>query len=205
MKQNFAPLIVLLLTSPAFADGYSTDIELLQPGFSVDGLPGIDSPAMLDEVNVWHTGILTQYEQDPLVLYDSGYEVGPIVENRVAMHLGMTYAISRNAAVRLVLPTYFNSGTQAPIYEADGGGLGDLSLGIRFQALKAGPFTAAVRADIAAPTGRKDSYMGEESLRTGAALLTQLELGPVDWLVDVGALARSKVETQSNVRECFTS
>jgi outer membrane protein OmpA-like peptidoglycan-associated protein len=187
----------LLVSSAALADGYSTDIELLQPGFSRDSIPGVDSPTMVDP-NTWRTGLLTQYEQDPLVLYDSGYEIGAIIEDRWAVHLGMTYTISRNAAVRVVVPTYVNSGSSTPAFGADGAGLGDVGLGFRFQALNVGPFVAGIRADIAAPTGQKDAYMGEDSIRTGAALLAQLDFGRVDVLFDGGAVARSKVETDED-------
>ncbi len=190
-------LIGLLVSSSALADGYSTDIELLQPGFSQDSIPGVDTPAMGDP-NVWHTGMLTQYEQDPLVLYDSGYEIGAIIEDRWAVHLGMTYTISRNAAVRVVVPTYINSGTATPAFGANGAGLGDLALGFRFQALNVGPLIAGIRADLAAPTGQKDAYMGESSIRTGASLLAELDFGRVDFLLDTGAVARSKVETNED-------
>ena len=190
-------LIGLLASSTALADGYSTDIELLQPGFSQDSIPGVDSPSMVDP-NTWRTGLLTQYEQDPLVLYDSDIEIGAIIEDRWAAHLGMTYTISRNAAVRIVVPTYVNSGTATPAFSAAGAGLGDLALGFRFQALDVGPLRAGIRADLAAPTGQKDAYMGEASIRTGAALLAQLDFGRVDVLLDAGAVARSKVETDED-------
>jgi outer membrane protein OmpA-like peptidoglycan-associated protein len=190
-------LIGLLISSSALAEGYSTDIELLQPGFSRDSIPGVDSPTMVDP-NTWRTGMLTQYEQDPLVLYDSGYEIGAIIEDRWAVHLGMTYTISRNAAVRIVVPTYVNSGTSAPAFGADGAGLGDVALGFRFQALNVGPLVVGIRADLQAPTGQKDAYMGESSIRTGAALLAELDFGRVDVLFDGGAVARSKVETNED-------
>ncbi|MDG1481459.1 MAG: OmpA family protein [Myxococcota bacterium] len=190
-------LVGLLVSSTALADGYSTDIELLQPGFSQDSIPGVDSPTMVDP-NTWRTGMLTQYEQDPLVLYDSGYEIGAIIEDRWAVHLGMTYTLSRNAAVRVVVPTYVNSGTSTPAFGADGAGLGDVALGFRFQAVNVGPLVAGIRADIQAPTGQKDAYMGESSIRTGASLLAQLDFGRVDVLFDGGAVARSKVETNED-------
>jgi len=198
MRKVIPSLITgLLVSSAALADGYSTDIELLNPGFSRDSIPGVDSPTMVDP-NTWRTGLLTQYESDPLVLYDSGYEIGPIIEDRWAVHLGMTYTISRNAAVRIVVPTYVNSGSSTPAFGAEGAGLGDVGLGFRFQAVNVGPFVAGIRADLAAPTGQKDAYMGEDSIRTGASLLAQLDFGRVDVLFDGGAVARSKVETNED-------
>ncbi|MFT5682542.1 MAG: hypothetical protein ACI8RZ_003460 [Myxococcota bacterium] len=42
---TFNLLYAVLIAAPAQAGGYSTDIELLQPGFSSGSVPGIDSSA----------------------------------------------------------------------------------------------------------------------------------------------------------------
>ncbi|MEL6348193.1 MAG: OmpA family protein [Myxococcota bacterium] len=191
-----------LAVSPlAFAQdegAYSTDIELLNPSFSRDAVPGVDSPTLF-EAGTWRTGLLTQFQQDPLVLYDSGNEIGAIVEQRWAVHAAGMYTFARNAAVRIVLPTYTNVGTETPNFAAEGFGLGDIQLGLRFRALEAGPLTVGVRGDLMAPTGRKLAYMGESGLRVGGALLAQLDIGPVDVMVDAGAIARSAIETEEDL------
>lgn len=190
-------MVSLLASRVALADGYSTDIELLTPSFSVDSVPGVDSP-QLAEAGTWRVGMLGQYQSDPLVLYDAGRELGAIIENRYAAHLGLSYTVARVAAVRLIVPAYVNDGTQTPNYSADGFGAGDVGLGFRFQALKAGPLVLGARGDLSAPVGRKEAYMGESGLRVGAAALAMVDTGRVDFLLDVGAVARQAIETEED-------
>ena len=52
-NSNIAPLLgsvalaaALSVPSTAMAQGYSTDIEIVRPVFSHQGLPGIDTPVM---------------------------------------------------------------------------------------------------------------------------------------------------------------
>ena len=190
-------MISLLASSSALADGYSTDIELLTPSFSVDSVPGVDSP-QLAEAGTWRVGMLGQYQSDPLVLYDAGRELGAIITDRYTAHLGFSYTIARVAAIRVVAPAYMNNGTQTPVYSADGFGAGDLGLGLRFQALKTGPLIVGARADIMAPSGRKDAYMGDNSLRVGGAALAMIDTSRVDFLLDVGVIARQAIETEED-------
>lgn len=200
MHQNFkTPLLMvgLLTSNIALADGYSTDIELLSPSFSVDSVPGVDSPQMA-EAGTWRAGLLGQYQSDPLVLYDAGRELGAIIDTRYAAQLGMSYTVARVAAIRVVVPTYINSGSQTPNYAAEGFGAGDLGLGLRFQAVKAGPLVLGARADLMAPVGRKEAYMGDNSLRVGGAALAMLDTGRVDVLIDAGVIARQAFETEED-------
>ena len=193
-------LIVGLLTSTnalAQDNGYSTDIELLVPTFSVDAIPGVDSP-QIQEAGLWRTGLLGQFQADPLVLYDSGREIGAIVEQRYVAQLGLNYAIARNASIQVLVPGYFHNGTETPNFSAEGGGLGDLGLGMRFKAFDVGPLIVGARGDVTAPTGRKLAYMGEDGLRVGGSLLAQLDFGRVDVLVNAGAVLRQKVETEED-------
>ena len=62
-------LAALTLGRPtdALAQGYSTDLELVRPVFSHKGLPGIDTPVMAPQPTL-RTGLLYQYERDPLIL-----------------------------------------------------------------------------------------------------------------------------------------
>ncbi|MEL6341597.1 MAG: OmpA family protein [Myxococcota bacterium] len=184
--------------SSAYADGYSTDIELLNPTFSTGSVPGVDSPLITD-AGRWRVGMLTQYQQDPLVLYDSGYEVGAIVEDRVAMQFGATYAIARRAAILVRAPLFINEGTETPNLGADGAGFGDLSLAARFNLVDGRVFNLGVRGELIAPTGRKMAYMGDSSLRTGGALLASLDLGRVEVLTDAGGVARAQLETEEDI------
>ena len=192
--------LISILAAPlaAQADGYSTDIELLQPTFSLGAVPGVDSPRM-GEKGTWRLGLLTQYEQDPLVLYDSGLEVGAIVEDRGVVQLGGNYILAERAAVQLRLPMFLNAGSETPNFEASGTGFGDFSVGMRFTAVQQRLLSLGVRAEMIAPSGRKDAYMGDSSMRLGGALLAMLDTGPVELMLDTGAVARAPLTVEEDI------
>ena len=190
--------IGLCAATDAQAQGYSTDLELVRPVFSHKGLPGIDTPVMAAQPTL-RTGFIYQYERDPLILYQFGAEVGgkgggAVVKDRHAMALGISYDFTPAVGARLILPLAIHSGSDIPELEADGFGLEDLSLGVRFRALQVGGFSLGARADFTAPIGTKESFHGEEGLRTGAGLLAMFESGPLSVLFDTNVMTRSKTE-----------
>lgn len=192
-------LLALALVTPsaAFAQGYSTDLELVRPVFSHQGLPGIDTPVMAAQPTM-RIGLLTQYERDPLILYQYGNEIGAVVKHRSAVHLGVSYDFTPNVSTRLIIPAALHSGSDIPELEADGLGLEDIQLGARFQVIRIGPWATGVRADFIAPTGTKESFHGEEGLRTGAGLLNMIEFGPFSAMLDANIMTRSKVELEED-------
>jgi len=179
------------------ANGYSTDIELLRPSFSSSGLVGVDSP-QVREAGRWRVGLTSQYQHDPLVLYQYEQEVGTIIEHRVGTHLGFVYDAREQLSLRLVLPTYYQVGTDVPELAASGFGAGDLGLGATVRAVELGPVGLGLRIDLTLPTSRDAAWSGEDNLRTGAALLAHLDLGRFDTLVEVGPTLRTDVETSED-------
>ncbi len=190
----------LLFSVPgvAFGQGYSTDIELVRPVFSHKGLPGIDTPVMAAQPTL-RTGFMTQYQRDPLILYQFGEELGgenngAVVKHRSTMVLGISYDFTPSVSTRLIIPTAIHSGSDIPELEADGFGLEDIGVGVRFRAFQVGGFSLGARADFTMPTGAKESFHGEDGLRTGAGALAMFETGPFQALFDANVMTRSKVE-----------
>ena len=193
-------LLTLGLCAPStvLAQGYSTDIELVRPTFSHKGLPGIDTPVMAAQPTM-RTGFMAQYERDPVILYQFGQELGgdgngAVVKHRNAMTLGVSYDFSPAVSARFIVPTALHAGSDIPELESDGFALEDISLGVRFRAYQVGGFTLGARADFTAPTGTKESFHGEDGLRTGAGILAMFETGPLSVLFDTNAMTRTQLE-----------
>jgi len=184
------------------AQGYSTDIEIVRPVFSHQGLPGIDTPVMSAQPTM-RVGLLTQYERDPLILYQFGKELGgegngSVVKHRSVMQLGVSYDFTPNVSTRLILPMAMHAGSGIPELDSDGLGLEDIQVGARFQVIQIGAWSTGVRADFVAPTGTKESFHGEDGLRTGAGLLNMVEFGPFSAMLDTNIMTRSKVELEED-------
>jgi len=197
-----AGALALITSSAAFGQGYSTDIELVRPVFSYNGLPGIDTPLMAAQPTM-RVGVLTQYERDPLILYQFGKELGgegngAVVKHRSAMHLGISYDFTPNVSTRLIMPMAFHAGSGIPELDSDGLGLEDLQVGARFQIIQVGAWSTGVRADFIAPTGTKEAFHGEDGLRTGAGLLNMVEFGPFSAMLDANVMTRTKVELEED-------
>ena len=185
------------VSGPALAAGYSVDVELLRPAFGSNGLVGVDSPQVREEGR-WRLGYVGQYQRDPLVLYEREQEVGTIVRHRVGNHLGLAYDVLESISVRLVLPTYYQRGTDVPELAASGVAAGDLGLGAAVRALDTEPLDLGLRIDLTFPTSRADYWVGETNLRTGGALLAHLDLGPFDTLAELGTTLRTDVATEED-------
>lgn len=190
---------LLLLTVPgvAAAEGRSVEIELLRPTWSPGSLPGIDSPTIIGK-GAWRTGVMLQYEKDPLILYQYGQEDGSVISNRIGASLGASYDLNKWVSARLGIPVGVNSGStvsKLDSFAADGFGWGDLSIGLRAALPSGGIFHPGLHLDVVTPTSKKLAYFGEEGVRVNAGLLALLDVGPVDFLLDGGFTGRKKVPT----------
>lgn len=188
---------MLFLALPAFADGYSTDIELVRPTFSPGAIAGIDTPILARPGTV-RVGSLFQYERDPLLLYQLEREAGSVVANRFMAQLGVSVDFTKRLSARLVLPIGGNWGSEVNRLAGDVGGIGDATIGARVFILHAGPLDLAARADIYLPFGTPNAYLGETGLRGSGGVLAQGKLGPVALLADIGILGRAPVETSQD-------
>lgn len=204
---HVAVAIALMTSAPAFAqdaatvaNGYSIDIEFLRPTFGHNAFYGVDVPQGYKDLTV-RAGTLLQYQQAPLTLYQAvtNEELGAVVANRFSAMVGASLDVSR-LTVGVLIPTALNWGTDQQRFGADGFGVGDIGLTGRVVFLETDDnlFNAGARAGITLPTGKPDSYIGEEGVRFNLGLLAAAELGPVTLATDAGLLTRSAVETSED-------
>ncbi len=192
MNRLFLAAVGILLAThpqPARAQGYSFDVELLRPTFSLDSSPGLDSARL--EAGVTRMGMLLQYERDPLILYEEGEEVGAVISNRQATWLGLVHDIDRRFSLRAVLPLYAQWGGDINYLGYDGVGTGDPSVGGRLVMLDSTAVSVGLQADLRFPAGTQAAFMGETGVRPSAGLLGSLGSKAYELLLDLSVTARS--------------
>src|SRR5689334_12208941 len=109
-QRLLSSLLLLMVPGIAAAEGRSVEIELLRPTFSPGSIPGIDSPTIIGKGS-WRTGVMLQYEKDPLILYQYGQEDGSVISNRIGASLGASYDLNKWVSARLGIPLGTNSGS----------------------------------------------------------------------------------------------
>lgn len=187
----------LWLLASAWATGLPMDIELVQPSFSADGLPGVDDPVV---VGRWATqaGLSIAYTRDPLVLYEYEAETGAVVVHRATAVLGGSLDLSDKFSVRVMVPMAWQGGSETPEWAADGVGLQDLTLGGRAHIINDRIVDVGVRLDLRLPTSPADSYLGETWPRGIFGPLIRFNFGPVTWLNDISVQVRADVDSDAD-------
>ncbi len=174
---------------------YSIDIEFLRPTFGHGSLVGVDVP-MVKKPRTFRYALYTQYESNPLTLYDAvaDTELGVVVADRVGFMTGLSYDLSDRVTIGGMLPAAVNFNSEEPAFAADVFGVGDLGANGRVIFLKTRRdiFNMGVRAGLVFPTGRTASYIGEGSIRVGAGLLAATNLGPLRLATDAGIITREQ-------------
>jgi len=191
-----------LAQTEATAGGESIDIEIIRPSFGHESFASVDVPRTAGQTVALRAGVLMQYQQAPLTLYDAATneELGSVVANRFSGIIGASLDVDR-VTFGLVVPTALNFGnTETPQYEADVFGLGDMGLTGRVTWLrtKHDRFNLGTRGGIVLPTGRKFAYMSEERIRFSVGQLVALRLGPLTVATDIGLFTRPQIETDED-------
>jgi outer membrane protein OmpA-like peptidoglycan-associated protein len=191
--------VILLVAAAAFAQDTETDIELVRPQFSKDGFLGLDAPD-LDENGTVRWSLLTQYERDPLIAYETTPlggvdEVGAVVANRQALLLGVSTDFGDRFSVRAVLPINAQWASDVPSLSGDGVGAGDVMAGGRLLLVDRRRFDLAGRADLYVPIGTNGAYMGEANPRVQAGLLADVSIPGFTFYADTSLVGRTTVET----------
>ncbi len=161
---------------------YSVDPEFIRPTFGSGSFVGVDSPHV-EEPYAFRYGLLLQYQQNPLVLYDkiaeTELENGAIVSNRTNVMLGASMDLSKRFTINLLVPTAYNWGSEVPEAAVDGFGLGDIGAGARviIAQTRKDTFAFGARAGLIIPTGRQLAFIGEDGVRLNIGLPTQVRIG----------------------------
>ncbi|MEO0601309.1 MAG: OmpA family protein [Myxococcota bacterium] len=184
------------------AGGESIDIELIRPTFGHESFSSVDVPRTAQQTVAFRAGVLLQYQQAPLTLYDaaSNEELGAVVANRFSAIVGASLDVDR-VTFGVIVPTALNFGnTETPQYEADGFGLGDMGLTARLTWVrtKKDRFNLGTRGGLVLPTGLNNAYMSEEALRFSVGQLAALRLGPLTVATDIGLFTRERRETDED-------
>ena len=185
---------LLALAGLAHAQGYSADVELLRPSWSLGSLPGIDSP-LVEGAGTIRGGGYAWYARDPLVLYENEAEAGAVVSNRSTLVLGASFDVGKVASARISVPAALQWSSEIPELSRDGPVLGDVAAGLRLQLADARVLSSGLRVDLSLPTGTREAWMGEAQPRGTLGVLLLSRLGPFDILGDLGLIARPVVPT----------
>ncbi len=192
-------LALALWISPAgaWAEALSMDLELQQPRFGSASLTGLDHPEA--HARRLEAGVVGLYLRDPLVLLVDERETGAIVAQRHTAVLGLAYDVSRAFSLRGSLPLAWQWGSEEPRLAADGFGLADPSVGLRWTAVQGEPWRAALRLDALLPLGSQERYLGEGAPRLALGVVPALDWDRVGMHADLGVLLRAPVETGSDL------
>ena len=186
-------LVALALgVGKAQAQARTVDVEMLRPTFSAGGPPGVDSPVVAGRGAV-RTGLLTQYERDPVILYQFGEEYGVVVKNRQSFVYGFAWDVHDRVTLRAVMPVAFQAGFDNAVADQswNGLGLGDLSLGAKGMLAQAGPVTIGGRLDMYLPTGTNEAWLGDPGFRFQPGLTALVEVWRLGLLADLSYVGRT--------------
>lgn len=132
-------------------------------------------------------GVTLDYANDPLVLYANGGEDqrAAIVHHQMFLHLGASVILWDRLRLGANLPiAVWNTGNDGVlngnvIQGANGGGIGDLRLGIDVRLLGeyGGPFNLAVGAQLHVPTGDEVNYTSDGKVRIVPRLMAAGDIG----------------------------
>ncbi len=176
----------------------SADPELVNPRFGHNTIPGVPAPDH-DVKNTVRAGLFLQYERNPVTGYRLDQELGPIVQNRLIAHLGVSWDFAKWGALRFVMPVAGNWGTLFPDLDASGFGTGDFAVGAGFRFVDTEFFDMGAQADLFLPTGIARFYMGERSVRASAGLMMAGHIFEwVDLGLNVGVMARRVIDTRQD-------
>ena len=171
----------------------------MRPFFTPWALPGLDSPG-LDGQQHARYGVLTQYQRDPLIVYEDldgvSQEIGSAVGYRQTVALGASWDLSETVSTRLVVPAAVQWGSTVEDLSRDGPVLGDISGGLRIRFANGPRVQWGFSLDLFVPTASREAWMGETLPRGRIGAPGQVSLGSVDLLVDAALMVRQPIATE---------
>ena len=144
--------------------------------------------------------LVLDYAYRPLVLYrnDGDDDVGGIVSNQLFAHLGASLSLFDRLQLSLNVPFALVTSGDSPttsgvaLASPSGAAIGDLRAGLRLRLLGAprGPVQLALGGVIFFPTGDRDSYAGDDTVRGRPELVLSGETEGLAYAVQTGVLLR---------------
>ncbi len=186
-------MTLLALLPPAVAAERSIDIELFHPRFG-GGVPGVETVEAAERGTL-HAGVLVQYTRDPLVLYDREDIGVAVVRDRATVQVGGRWQLWEPVALRLSMPVIADGGGEDPARSVPGVGVGDLWLGAVADLAKLGPVRVGAHLDLAVPTGTREAWRGDASIRGVPGALAEARFGRLGVSTQLSAVLRPPVDT----------
>ncbi len=221
-SKTFKLLVALFLFSPAVADAYEVDIQLVQPATGTYGLWATESAQMGKHLG-YRAAMHLQYARDPLVLslaQTSGAqeEVGALVSNRLDASLSFTMAFWEWVELGLSAPVVLQGGAEGAAFDAAGleVGLGSLSAAsfgdvrlvsrAKLFGVGQGALDVAAGVSVVLPTGSA-AYAGEGGVALEPAVYLSSQKGLVTAHINAGYRYRqdATIETLTISDEIFWS
>jgi OOP family OmpA-OmpF porin len=149
-------------------------------------------------------GLVGDWAYKPLVVYDkrTGDEVSALVENQLYAHIGGNLILwdrlrlGVNLPIGLVLNGEQSSLGGATVSTKKGANIGDLRVGAdaRLAGEYGGVFTAAAGVQLFAPTGSRESFTGDGSVRIVPRLMVAGDIGMLTYAGRLGLQIRTQNE-----------
>jgi outer membrane protein OmpA-like peptidoglycan-associated protein len=133
-------------------------------------------------------GVVADYSHDPLAVYNgtTGDQVGSVIRDQFFTHVGLSLVLADRLRLALDLPVLlYQSGdsfvVDNQVLKADHGtNVGDLRFGLdlRVFGTYGDPVTFALGVQVYLPTGSRDAYTGDGSVRFAPRALLAGQVGP---------------------------
>jgi hypothetical protein len=207
-----ASVFVLSHAGHALADSPLPVAPIQRTGFAIDRFEPAERGSRffvvdpLDFRGPWRpaAGAVLDYGYKPLVAYDNnGDERGVIIRHQMWLHLGGSIVLWERLRLGLNLPlaldqdgdtTRVNGQEYKP---ADKSAIGDVRLAadLRLIGQKTDAFTLALGVRAWLPTGPKEQFAGDGSVRVSPQLLAAGELGILSYAARFALIARGHDDT----------
>lgn len=186
--------------SPAFAQSQERfALDQFEPAPAGDRFFGVQGGDPGGHVNP-RAMLLGEYAYRPLVLYrnDGDDRVASVVSDQLFAHVGVGLGLWQNLSVSLNLPIALLTSGDSPsagglaFSSPSGAALGDLRLGARYRLLgtASGPVQLSLAASLWLPTGDRDKFAGDGSVRGLPGLVANGETSGFVYALNAGVNLR---------------
>ncbi|MDB4934601.1 MAG: Outer rane lipoprotein omp16 precursor [Labilithrix sp.] len=151
----------------------------------------------------WNAGIVAEGAYRPLAIYDANGDIrSSVVRNQIFAHPGANVVLWERLRLGVSIPiVVYQDGHDGTIrgveYRApDTPAFGDVRLAadVRLLGVYGGPATLAAGVQVQLPTGSRDDFTSDGSVRFQPRLLAAGDVGPLAWAAKLGFQYRNRDE-----------